>query len=208
MRSSRSHNHENLIRVIETLLTGEITLQILLSFSIRLGFQQIYEERHALQLMLAIDILRWPGVNQAFVFSAVLTTLLSVVIIPIGKRRSFDRKATWGEAMLGSAYIFFVLFLAFGVVPHQWIDHADKNLGWRKDKLVFGPFDILKSDTVGGNFPITLSYEAIRDIVVVVIHVYYIGLMIYLFSWWQKRGEVVSKEVVTSSYGRPLVKKS
>jgi hypothetical protein len=66
----------------------------------------------------------------------------------------------------------------------------------------------LKSDTVGGSFPITLSYEAIRDIVVVVIHVYYIGLMIYLFSWWQKRGEVVSKEVVTSSYGRPLVKKS
>jgi hypothetical protein len=133
---------------------------------------------------------------------------LSLVIIPIGKRRKFDRKATWGEAMLGAAYVFAVLFLAFGVVPHQWIDHADKELGWRKDKLVYGPFNILKSDTIGGSFPIVISYEAIRDIVVVVIHVFYIGLMIYLFSWWQKRGEEVAKEVATSTYGRPLMKKS
>ncbi len=158
--------------------------------------------------MLAIDILRWPGVNQAFLFSFVVTTAMSLVVIPIGQRRKFDRKATWGEAMLGSAYIFMVLFLAFGVVPHQFIDHADKELGWRKDKLVYGPFNILKSDTVGGSFPITISYEAIRDIIVVVIHVFYIGLMIYLFSWWQKRGLVTTKEVVSSSYGRPLTKKS
>ena len=166
-----------------------------------------YEERQALKLMLAIDILRWPGVNQAFIFSTIVTTLLSLVIIPIGKRRKFDRKATWGEAMLGAAYVFAVLFLAFGVVPHQWIDHADKELGWRKDKLVYGPFNILKSDTIGGSFPIVISYEAIRDIVVVVIHVFYIGLMIYLFGWWQKRGEEVAKEVATSTYGRPLMKK-
>ena len=158
--------------------------------------------------MFAIDILRWPGVNQAFLFSFVVTTVMSLVVIPIGQRRRSDRKATWGEAMLGSAYIFLVLFLAFGVVPHQFIDHADKELGWRKDKLVYGPFNILKSDTVGGSFPITISYEAIRDIVVVVIHVFYIGLMIYLFSWWQKRGVVTTKEVVSSSYGRPLTKKS
>jgi hypothetical protein len=134
--------------------------------------------------------------------------LLSLAVIPIGKRRKFDRKATWGEAMLGAVYVFAVLFLVFGVVPHQFIDHADKDLGWRKDKLIYGPFDILKPDTVGGSFPIMISYEALRDIVVVVIHVYYIGLMIYLFSWWQKRGEVVTKEVATSTYGRPLVKRS
>ncbi len=158
--------------------------------------------------MLSIDILRWPGVNQAFLFSFVVTTVMSLVVIPIGQRRKFDRKATWGEAMLGSAYIFLVLFLAFGVVPHQFIDHADKELGWRKDKLVYGPFNILKSDTVGGSFPITISYEAIRDIIVVVIHVFFIGLMVCLVSWWQKRGVVTAKEVVSSSYGRPLVKKS
>jgi hypothetical protein len=100
------------------------------------------------------------------------------------------------------------LFLAFGVVPHQFLDHADKDLGWRKDKLLLGPFDILKPKAFGGNFPMTVSYEAVRDILAVVIHVYFIALMIFLFVWWQKRGERGAKEIEVSTYGRPLVKKS
>ena len=157
--------------------------------------------------MLAIDILRWPGMNQAFIFSFVLTLAMSLVIIPIGKRRPVDRKATWGEAIFGSTYVFAVMFVAFGVVPHQWIDHADKDLGWRKDKIIFGPFDLLKPQELGGPFAFTISYEAVRDIIVIVIHAFYIGLMIYLFVWWQKRGEQKPKALPTSTYGRPLVRK-
>ena len=67
--------------------------------------------------MLSIDILRWPGVNQAFLFSFVLTTAMALVVIPFGKRRPVGTQSTWGEAMVGSVYTFFVLFLAFGVVP-------------------------------------------------------------------------------------------
>lgn len=158
--------------------------------------------------MLAIDILNWPGMNQAFIFSFVLTTCLGLLVVPIGKRRPVDRKATWGEAMVGGVYVFVVLFLAFGVVPHQFIDHADKDLGWRADKIIFGPFGLLKPQVLNGPFPFTISYEALRDIIVVVIHAVYIGGMIYLFSWWQKRGAVKPKEIETSLYGRPLLKKS
>ena len=158
--------------------------------------------------MLAIDVLKWPGVNQAFIFSFIVTLALALVVIPFGKRRKPGTPVSWGEAMVGSLYVFGVMFLAYGVVPHQWIDHADKELGWRKDKLLYGPIDILNAKANGGNFPFTLSYEAIRDIAVVVIHVYFIGLMIYMFVWWQKRGEKVTKEIETSSYGRPLVRKS
>ena len=157
--------------------------------------------------MTAVDILRWPGVNQAFIFSFLVTNFLAYLVIVIGKRRPVDRKATWGESIFGAVYVFAVMFVAFGVVPHQWIDHADKNLGWRKDKIIFGPFDILKPTAFGGPFPFTMSYEAIRDIIVVVIHAVFIGLMIYLFNWWQKRGDVKPKEVETSTYGRPLVRK-
>ena len=100
------------------------------------------------------------------------------------------------------------LFLAFGVVPHQFIDHADKNLGWNKAKILYGPFDLLKPKALGGFFPMTLQYEAIRDTVVVLIHVWYFGLLIFLWSKWQKRGATKSTEVATSTYGRPLVKKA
>jgi len=85
--------------------------------------------------MLAINILKWPGMNQAFLFSFFLTLVLTGAIIVVGMRRPPDRKATWGEAVFGATYVFAVLFIAFGVVPHQFIDHADKNLGWRKDNV-------------------------------------------------------------------------
>lgn len=159
--------------------------------------------------MIAIDILRWPGMNQAFIVSFLVTTAMALAVIPYGKRRKPGQPTTWGEAMVGAVYAFFVMFLAFGVVPHQFIDHADKELGWRKDKLLNGPFDLLQAKAYGGNFPFTLSYEAVRDIVVLVIHGIYIGLMIYLFVWWQKRGDkAATKELETSTYGRPLARKA
>ena len=157
--------------------------------------------------MLSIDILRWPGVNQAFLFSLGLTTAMALIVIPFGKRRPVGTGTTWGEAMIGAVYTFFVLFLAFGVVPHQFLDHADKNLGWRKDKLIFGPFDLLKPKAYGGQFPFTMSYEAIRDTIVVLIHVVLMTIMVKMFNWWQKRGEVKPKAIATSGYGRPLVRK-
>ena len=157
--------------------------------------------------MIAINILKWPGVNQAFIFSFVFTSAMGLAVIPFGKRRPKGTPTTWGEAMVGSVYVFFAMFLAFGIVPHQFIDHADKNLGWRKDKLLNGPFDLLKAKANGGNFPFTVSYEALRDIIVIVIHVWFIGLMIYLFAWWQKRDEKTAIET-TSTFGRPLVRKS
>jgi hypothetical protein len=157
--------------------------------------------------MIAIDVLAWPGMNQAFLVSLIASTVLSLVVIPYGKRRPADKKASWGEAMFGSAYAFGVMFLAFGIVPHQWIDHADKDLKWDRTKLIFGPGGILKPQSEGGWNPITLQYEAIRDIVVVVIHAYFFGLLLFLFLWWQKRGQVKTTELATSTYGRPLVKR-
>lgn len=160
--------------------------------------------------MLAIDILKWPGMNVAFLTSFIGAIVLTLAVIPIGKRRPVGKPLSWGEAMAASVYAFGVMFLAFGIVPHQWIDHADKNLGWHKDKLLFGPGGILKPQSAGGWNPITLQYEALRDIVVVLIHVIFFGLIIYIWGWWQKRGQAAATtaEIETSSYGRPLVKKS
>ena len=159
-------------------------------------------------MQLAIDVLSWPGVNQALLFSFFLSTGLALLVIPYSKRRPKGTPTTWGEAMLAAVFTFAVMFISFGVVPHQWIDHADKDLGWNKAKIVYGPFDILKPKAFGGNFPFTMQYEALRDTVVVLIHVWYFGLMMYLWSVWQNRGRTTSTEVATSTYGRPLVKKA
>ena len=158
--------------------------------------------------MIAIDVLEWPGFNQAFIVSFVASLVLSLAIIPYGKRRPIGTPFSWGEAMLGATYIFGVLFLAYGIMPHQFIDHADKNLGWSKDKLIFGPGGILKPEAEGGWLPLTLQYEAVRDTVVVLLHALFFGLHIFLAIWRQKRGATTTKELPTSTYGRPLVKKA
>ena len=158
--------------------------------------------------VIAIDVLEWPGMNVAFLVSLAASTLMTLAAIPYGKRRPIGTPVSWGEAMLASVYAFGTLFLAFGVVPHQWIDHADKNLGWSRTRIVYGPGDILKPQSLGGWNPITLQYEAIRDIVVVIIHVYFFGLLIFIWMWWQKRGQTTTTAIETSTYGRPLVRKA
>lgn len=152
--------------------------------------------------------LHWPGMNVAFLFSFFLSTAGALLVIPYAKRRPKGAPVSWGEAMLASVYVFGLMFIAFGVVPHQFIDHADKELGWTKSNVIYGPGDILKPQAYGGWFPFTMSYEAVRDIVVIVIHLFYFGLLIWLWSVWQKRGQVkAGTEVATSTFGRPLVKK-
>src|SRR5688572_33185907 len=100
-----------------------------------------------------------PGANTAFLVSLIAATLLTLVAIPYGKRRPRGTPVSWGEAMLAATYAFGVMFLAFGVVPHQWIAHADADLGWNRTYIVYGPGGILKPQTAGGWNPITLQYQ-------------------------------------------------
>ena len=58
----------------------------------------------------------------------------------------------------------------------------------------------------------TISYQTIRDIIAVLIYVVFLGAQIALWVWWQKRDKRAAAAstvpVVTSDYGRPLVRKS
>jgi hypothetical protein len=147
-----------------------------------------------------------PGLNFAFLFSLVLTLALTFAIIPFSKRRPPGRPLTWAESMLAAVYAFVVFFLAYGVVPHQWITHADAELGWRPDKFLTGP-------TVGDKgiveyIPFDITYQVLRDIVVVVIYGVFLGLNVWAWIYWQNRGKKkAAPEIAASTYGRPLVRR-
>jgi len=158
--------------------------------------------------MLAIDILKWPGMNQAFLFSFAITLVLTALVPLYAKRRPLGTPVSWGEAMAGAVYVFFVMFLAYGVVPHQWLVHVQNELGWRSDKPFLGPGAIFKSKANGGHFPFDINYLQIGDILVTGIYGFFLGLQIFMWGWWQKRGKKASTELEQSTYGRPLVKKA
>ena len=138
----------------------------------------------------------------AFLVSLLVTVAGVGAIVWYGKKRPPGTFVTWGEAMVGAAFVFFIMFMAYGVVPHQWLTYADNELNWRADKLLLGPGEVV------AKLPFTVTYRVLRDLIVVAIYGVLLGIHVGMFVWWQKRGQAKPKEIPTSPYGRPLVKKA
>ena len=163
----------------------------------------------------------------AFIASLVLTGLMTWVIVAVGRRRPQGTPLTWGEAFVAAVYVFTLMFVVYGIVPHQWLVWADNELGWRSDKLgiPLGPLGIALSGestfySNEGNvllpqgIPLPNGYfvltaQVLRDIIASTIYNVFLGLQFYLWSWWQKRGtQAAERPELVSAYGRPLVKKA
>jgi hypothetical protein len=143
----------------------------------------------------------------AFLTSLVVTIGLTGGFMAYGRRRPVGSPLTWGEAMAASMVVFFVIFLAYGVVPHQWLAWADNELGWRKDKIFAGPAGV-ETKSLGFDIPLTITYQTIRDVIAAGIYIVFLGAQIALWSLWQNRGKTKPKEIETSAFGRPLVRGS
>ena len=138
----------------------------------------------------------------AFVVS-VLVLLVMVAPIPLyAKRRPVGTFLSWGEAMVAAVFVFFVMFWAYGVVPHQWLTWADNELNWRPDSIVNGPGNVFAD-----YLPFTITYQTIRDLIAVGIYGIFLGGQIALWALWQGRGDKKpGDEVEKSRFGRPLVR--
>ena len=143
----------------------------------------------------------------AFVASLIVTAVIVGGILAYQERRPAGQVLTWGEAMMGSLIVFFLMFWVYGVVPHQWLTWADNELNWRVDKIFVGPGGILESQQDGGWSPIRINYVVLRDLIAVGIYLVALGGNIWMWSAWQKRGDQQApKPVERSRFGRPLVK--
>lgn len=138
----------------------------------------------------------------AFVASILVAVVLTAAIFPYMKRRPVGTPLTWGEAMFGAVYVFFLFFWAYGVVPHQWLTLADNEWNWRADRLVAGPGGILQE------LPFTITYLVLRDLIAVAIYGVILVANVAMWAIWQGRGATQQAPAIeTSGYGRPLVKK-
>ncbi len=143
----------------------------------------------------------------ALATAVIFAVMGDIAIYLYSKRRPVGKYLTWAEAMAATAFAFAMFNLWYGVIPHQWITLADTEWGWRPDRILYGPFDILKPDTAGGVNPVIISYQSLRDLVVVLI--YGVGLTLQVWHWaqWQNRAKPKEEIVPTTTYGRPLARK-
>jgi hypothetical protein len=144
---------------------------------------------------------------------ALVTSILAAVLMTWGvlwyaKRRPVGTPVTWGEASVGAAYVYFLSFLAYGVIPHQWLTLAENELSWRADRLVLGPGEILKPQNQGGWLPLDITYRTVSDSIAALFYIVFLGAQIWLWVVWQGRDKRkdAGAEVVKSTYGRPLIK--
>ncbi len=147
----------------------------------------------------------------ALLTSTLVAILMSVGVFAYASRRPVGTPVTWGEAMVGAVYVFFLAFLAYGVIPHQWLTLAENEWEFRADRILFGKGDILKPISQGGWLPFDITYRAISDTIAVLFYVVFLGLQIWMWARWQNRGvrsEAQAKAALarTSSFGRPLIK--
>lgn len=138
----------------------------------------------------------------AFVGSVLVLLVGTGAAMAYARRRPVDAPLTWAQAMVGGTFAFFLMFWAYGVVPHQWLSWAGNELNWRPDALILGP----GSTTLENVVPFTVSKETVRDIVATLIYVVLLAAQVGVWVWWQKRGEEKPAELPASAYGRPLVR--
>lgn len=151
----------------------------------------------------------------ALIASLLVTFGLLALLLPAAKRYPIGAPFSWGEAMVGAVYAFFLMFWVYGVVPHLWLTWADNELGWRPDALLYEyewiggiTLGFMQPQETGGAIPMSINMLHVRDIVAVLIYVAFLAGQIALWAWWQQRGtKAAAVDLSTSDYGRPLVKK-
>jgi len=151
----------------------------------------------------------------AFVSSMIAMMLMVAVCLYVAGRRPIGTPLTWGEAMVAGTWVFGIMMLAYGIVPHQWLNYADNELLWRPDKLLVGISSggvVWGNDAkdLGGTGRILINYQAIRDIGASVLYIVFLGGQMYLWSVWQKRGRKKPGDVeeARSRFGRPVLRKA
>lgn len=149
----------------------------------------------------------------AFVASFAIVIIGVGICLWFGHRRPPGTPVSWGEAFVGATFMFALMIVAYGIVPHQWLDYADNELLWRPDRLLLGISskglkigDAAKA--IGGSGRILVSYQALRDIVAATLYGVFLGGHMYLWKVWQKRGRAKGELEPTSRFGRPVIRKA
>jgi hypothetical protein len=149
----------------------------------------------------------------AFVSSMIVLLIGIAICLVVARRRPAGTPLTWGEAFVASTFVFALMMVAYGVVPHQWLDFADNELLWRPDRILMGvSSDGLKfgdaATTMGGSGRIMVSYQAVRDIIATVLYVVFLGAQMFFWAAWQRRGRAKAAVEPTSRFGRPVIRKA
>ena len=197
-------------RLIFALLAMAIGMAIVLALLRPPLEHKILKPKQGVPLLIALAIGCYviggffPAIQILMVWTIVFGSVAIVLAMVVSRDpRPQDRPTTWAEAMAGAVGVFFLMTLAYGVIPHEWITFSDKYLQWTPDKVVVETY-LIKP-----------NYQQLRDLIVVVIYGVFFGANLLLWVKWQQRlvpkpepAAEAAKVVRTSRFGRPVKSKA
>ena len=197
-------------RLIFALLAMAIGMAIVLALLRPPLEHKILKPKQGVPLLIALAIGCYviggffPAIQILMVWTIVFGSVAIVLAMVVSRDpRPQDRPTTWAEAMAGAVGVFFLMTLAYGVIPHEWITFSDKYLQWTPDKVVVETY-LIKP-----------NYQQLRDLIVVVIYGAFFGANLLLWVKWQQRlvpkpepAAEEAKVVRTSRFGRPVKSKA
>jgi len=197
-------------RLIFALLAMAIGMAIVLALLRPPLEHKILKPKQGVPLLIALAIGCYviggffPAIQILMVWTIVFGSVAIVLAMVVSRDpRPQDRPTTWAEAMAGAVGVFFLMTLAYGVIPHEWITFSDKYLQWTPDKVVVETY-LIKP-----------NYQQLRDLIVVVIYGVFFADNLLLWVKWQQRlvpkPEPAAEEVKvvrTSRFGRPVKSKA
>lgn len=152
-----------------------------------------------------------PSIQRGIVWIGIFVVIGHTLMLIVSREpRDPERAATWAECLAGAVGVFAMFALAYAIVPSEWLTFANADLEWGDSaKFIFkSNQEILGFIPI--NYPFSMDYPALRDIVVTLIYVVLLGLNLKLWVMWQHRLDVPAEAdaegapTKKSRFGRPL----
>ena len=143
---------------------------------------------------------QWETLGHLIAFAGSQFALLGACLLWV-----LNQKTTWARAAFAAFLAWIELVLIFGIVPSEWLNLAQTDLDWSKERI----FLTIPSWLVLGN-EVRISGAALKDMISGGYHVVMLGagavFCLKLQEIGKKRPAALAAAQRTSPYGRPLVK--
>ena len=147
--------------------------------------------------------------TQRFVVASALQIITMFVIMGMIQRPRPRKPLTWAAAMAGAVLVSGLSLLAFGLVPHEFLNFAGSGLQWDRRDLVMIDLPVVAFD---------ISRQAVRDLIVAGMYTNSFAGALAMWIMWQRRHEMADQRteasevervpvpIGTSAYGRPVAR--
>jgi hypothetical protein len=121
---------------------------------------------------------QWMRPAGRLIWSTVIFAIGTVVAIRFCKKPKPAEPSTWAQTILGAMFVWAMMALGYGVIPHEWLTFGTAYLNFNTATYVLRQNSFIPTD---------ITRSVVIDIGTTVIYGVVLVLQVWFFVRWQKR---------------------